>query len=131
MSVNALVTDTLTSGFAEVALLDEDGRPGDERFIASYDKKMKVRRDDIVELTEQDSRIMKESLWAYIIPPICFVYAVLVTKNLGWGERILSGFIVGFMAFIISWIFNRRSRMLKKQKYRVVRIVKKGEFNLL
>lgn len=123
MAIYAKVTDILTTGFAEIELLGDEYED-EPRCIAEFTKKTKVHRDDVIEVEPMKNRIMNDSRIAYVIPPVLFFFILYITKNLGWGERFLSAAIVGFLAFIISWIMNRRSRMLKHRSYKVVRLVK-------
>ncbi|MBQ6663918.1 MAG: SoxR reducing system RseC family protein [Firmicutes bacterium] len=131
MALKAKVTDVLTTGFAEVDLIGDDFESlGEERCIAQFEKKVKVHRGDYVELVLLPSRRMTEARIAYIIPLICFAFGVLVTKTLGWGERILSGVILAVMAFVVSWLMNRRARLLQRQEYEVVRVIKEDPNHL-
>ena len=129
----AKVTDVMTTDFAEVRVIDDteqnagfdvaENKKG-ERYIAQFDKKkLNVRRGDIVEIVPLASRTMTEARIAYIGPLLCFIVGFLVSKNLEIGERILSGAILAVMAFVISWLMNRRARMLKRQEYKVVSII--------
>ncbi len=126
MAIYAKVTDILTTGFAEIELLGEE-YAHERRCIAEFTKKTKVHRDDIIEVEPMKNRIMNDARIAYVIPVVLFVFILFITKNLGWGERFLSAAIVGFLAFIISWIMNRRSRMLRYRKFKVIRMVKEDE----
>ena len=71
-----------------------------------------------------DNRIMNESRIAYILPVVGAVLGFLFTAGKATGERILSAFLLALMLFIVAWVMNRRSRMLKYRKYRVKKIVK-------
>ena len=124
--IEAKVTDVLTTGFAEVMLLNENSETVEEfgRHIAIFNKEQKVHRGDIVEIIPFDPRTVKEAKLVYILPVIVFVFGILITGKLEWGERILSAAILAFMAFIVSWLMNRRARLLKRQEYKVVRIIK-------
>lgn len=129
----AKVTDVMTTNFAEVRVIDDaeqkagfdvaEDRKG-EKYIAQFDKKnLNVRRGDIVEIVPLEARTMTEARIAYIGPLLCFVVGFLVSKNLELSERILSGVILAVMSFVISWLMNRRARMLKRQEYKVVSII--------
>ena len=147
----AKVTDVMTTNFAEVSVIEDydliaddpltelnngsfqdatsgfdfPGKEKGERFIAQFDKKkFNVRRGDIVEIIPIEARIMNEAKIAYIGPVILFVIGFLISNKLAMGERILSGAILAVMGFVISWLMNRRSRMLRRQEYKVVRIIK-------
>ncbi len=78
-----------------------------------------------------ENRIMNESRIAYVAPPIFAIIAFLVTKDLGTGERILSAALTFLMAFIIAWIMNRRSRMLKYRAFKITKLLKKGPNHFL
>ena len=124
-TIEAKVTDILTTGFAEVVLLGENEELNEKpsRHIAIFNKEDKVHRGDIVEITPFDPREMKEARIAYILPVIVFAFGILITGKLEWGERILSAGVLAFMTFIVSWLMNRRARLLKRQEYKVVRII--------
>ena len=127
MAIYAKVTRVMTTDFAEISILDGiDGEPIDETtYIAEFEgKKDNVRRDDIVEVGTADNRIMNESRIAYILPVVGAVLGFLFTAGKATGERILSAFLLALMLFIVAWVMNRRSRMLKYRKYRVKKIVK-------
>ena len=127
MAIYAKVTKVMTTDFAEVSILDGiDGDPIDDTtYIAEFEgKKDNVRRDDIVELVTADNRIMNESRIAYILPVVGAVLGFLFTSGKATGERILSAFLLALMMFIVAWVMNRRSRMLKYRKYRVKKIIK-------
>ena len=127
MAIYAKVTRVMTTDFAEISILDGiDGEPIDETtYIAEFEgKKDNVRRDDIVEVVTADNRIMNESRIAYILPVVGAVLGFLFTAGKATGERILSAFLLALMLFIVAWVMNRRSRMLKYRKYRVKKIVK-------
>jgi positive regulator of sigma E activity len=127
MAIYAKVTRVMTTDFAEISILDGiDGEPIDDTtYIAEFEgKKDNVRRDDIVEVVTADNRIMNESRIAYILPVVGAVLGFLFTAGKATGERILSAFLLALMLFIVAWVMNRRSRMLKYRKYRVKKIVK-------
>ena len=127
MAIYAKVTRVMTTDFAEISILDGiDGEPIDDTtYIAEFEgKKDNVRRDDIVEVVTADNRIMNESRIAYILPVVGAVLGFLFTAGKATGERILSAFLLALMLFIVAWVMNRRSRMLKYTKYRVKKIVK-------
>lgn len=127
MAIYAKVTRIMTTDFAEVSILDDiDGEPIDNTtYIAEFEgKKDNVRRDDIVELVTADNRIMNESRIAYILPVVGLIFGFLVTGSKTMPERLLAAFLLGLMLFIVAWVMNRRSRMLKFRKYRVKKIVK-------
>ena len=129
MAIYARVTRIMTTDFAEVSILDSTtGEPIDNTtYIAEFEgKKEKVRRDDIVELQTAENRIMNESRIAYVLPVIGLVLGFLFTGSKAMPERMLAAFLLGLMLFIVAWVMNRRSRMLKYRKYRVVRVVKKN-----
>ena len=123
--MKATVTDIMTSGYAEV-IPWVNGGPGKKRAIAENPKNIKAKRGDIVELEPLDSRKVRFADILYILPVIFFILGIVVTKSSSWGERILSGAIVGFMAFIATWIINRRSRMIRRQEYLIIRVVEKN-----
>ena len=119
----------MTTDFAEVSILDGiDGEPIDNTtYIAEFKgKDLNVRRDDIVELEPAENRIMNESKVAYALPLIGFVIGFLITGAKAMPERLLAAFLLGLMLFIVAYVMNRRSRMLKYRKYRVKKIVKKN-----
>ena len=122
MAVLATVTDIMTSGYAEV-MLWENGAPGKRRAIAESPKNVKARRGDVVELEPLDARSVKFANILYIIPAVFFILGLAVTRSPSWGERIFAGLIVGFMAFVATWIINRRSRMIRRQEYLITRVV--------
>ena len=127
MAIYAKVTRIMTTDFAEVSILDDiNGEPIDNTtYIAEFEgKKDNVRRDDIVELVTADNRIMNESRIAYILPVVGLIFGFLVTGSKTMPERLLAAFLLGLMLFIVAWVINRRSRMLKFRKYRVKKIVK-------
>ena len=127
MAIYAKVTRIMTKDFAEVSILDDiNGEPIDNTtYIAEFEgKKDNVRRDDIVELVTADNRIMNESRIAYILPVVGLIFGFLVTGSKTMPERLLAAFLLGLMLFIVAWVMNRRSRMLKFRKYRVKKIVK-------
>lgn len=129
MAIYAKVTRIMTTDFAEVSILD--GLNGDSidstTYIAEFQgKKDNVRRDDIVELETCDNRIMNESKVAYVLPIIGFIIGFLITGSKTMGERLLAAALLGVMLLIVAYVMNRRSRMLKYRKYRVVKIVKKN-----
>ncbi len=127
MAIYARVTKIMTTDFAEISILDGiDGEPIDETtYIAEFEgKKDNVRRDDIVEVVTADNRIMNESRIAYILPVVGAVLGFLFTAGKATGERLLSAFLLALMLFIVAWVMNRRSRMLKYRKYRVKKIIK-------
>ena len=127
MAIYAKVTRIMTTDFAEVSILDDiNGEPIDNTtYIAEFEgKKDNVRRDDIVELVTADNRIMNESRIAYILPVVGLIFGFLVTGSKTMPERLLAAFLLGLMLFIVAWVMNRRSRMLKFRKYRVKKIVK-------
>ena len=127
MAIYAKVTRVMTTDFAEISILDGiDGEPIDDTtYIAEFEgKKDNVRRDDIVEVVTADNRIMNESRIAYILPVVGAVLGFLFRAGKAIGERILSAFLLALMLFIVAWVMNRRSRMLKYRKYRVKKIVK-------
>lgn len=130
MAIYAKVTRIMTTDFAEVSILDGiDGEPIDDTtYIAEFEgKKDNVRRDDIVEVVTADNRIMNESRIAYILPVVGAVLGFLFTAGKATGERLLSAFLLALMLFIVAWVMNRRSRMLKYRKYRVKKIIKTSE----
>ena len=122
-TLEAKVKDILTSGFAEVEISDGNPALDGTRHIARFNKDQKVHRGDVVEIEEVESRTVNEARIAYLAVPLCAVFGFIVSKNLATGERILSAAILGFMAFIVSWLMNRRARMLKRQEYRVVTVI--------
>ena len=124
MAIIAKVTRVMTTDFAEVSILDH-GEPIDETtYIAQfYGKELKVRRDDIVELEPIESRTMNDSRIAYVLPVIGVLLGFFITKSDDIMQKILSAFLLGLMLFIVAWVMNRRSRMLKYRKYRVKRII--------
>ena len=129
MAIYAKVTRIMTTDFAEVSILDGlNGDPIDNTtYIAEFQgKKDNVRRDDIVELETCDNRIMNESKVAYVLPIIGFIIGFLITDSKTMGERLLAAALLGVMLLIVAYVMNRRSRMLKYRKYRVVKIVKKN-----
>lgn len=129
MAIYAKVTRIMTTDFAEVSILDGlNGDPIDNTtYIAEFQgKKDNVRRDDIVELETCDNRIMNESKVAYVLPIIGFIIGFLITGSKTMGERLLAAALLGVMLLIVAYVMNRRSRMLKYRKYRVVKIVKKN-----
>ena len=130
MAIYAKVTRVMTTDFAEVSILDGiDGEPIDDTtYIAEFEgKKDNVRRDDIVEVVTADNRIMNESRIAYILPVVGAVLGFLFTGGKATGERLLAAFLLAIMLFIVAWVMNRRSRMLKYRKYRVKKIIKTSE----
>ena len=130
MAIYAKVTRIMTTDFAEVSILDGiDGEPIDDTtYIAEFEgKKDNVRRDDIVEVVTADNRIMNESRIAYILPVVGAVLGFLFTAGKATGERVLSAFLLALMLFIVAWVMNRRSRMLKYRKYRVKKIIRTSE----
>lgn len=130
MAIYAKVTRVMTTDFAEVSILDGiDGEPIDDTtYIAEFEgKKDNVRRDDIVEVVTADNRIMNESRIAYILPVVGAVLGFLFTGGKATGERLLAAFLLALMLFIVAWVMNRRSRMLKYRKYRVKKIIKTSE----
>ena len=130
MAIYAKVTRIMTTDFAEVSILDGiDGEPIDDTtYIAEFEgKKDNVRRDDIVEVVTADNRIMNESRIAYILPVVGAVLGFLFTAGKSTGERVLSAFLLALMLFIVAWVMNRRSRMLKYRKYRVKKIIRTSE----
>ena len=127
MAIFAKVTRIMTTDFAEVSILDnETGLPIDDTtYIAGFAGKIeRVRRDDIVEVVPVENRIMNESRVAYALPFIGFVVGFLITGSKTTMERLLAAFLLGLMLFIVAFVMNRRSRMLKYRKYRVKRVVK-------
>ena len=130
MAIYAKVTRVMTTDFAEVSILDGiDGEPIDDTtYIAEFEgKKDNVRRDDIVEVVTAENRIMIESRIAYILPVVGAVLGFLFTGGKATGERLLAAFLLALMLFIVAWVMNRRSRMLKYRKYRVKKIIKTSE----
>lgn len=130
MAIYAKVTRVMTTDFAEVSILDGiDGEPIDDTtYIAEFEgKKDNVRRDDIVEVVTAENRIMNESRVAYILPVVGAVLGFLFTGGKATGERLLAAFLLALMLFIVAWVMNRRSRMLKYRKYRVKKIIKTSE----
>jgi hypothetical protein len=130
MAIYAKVTRVMTTDFAEVSILDGiDGEPIDDTtYIAEFEgKKDNVRRDDIVEVVTAENRIMNESRIAYILPVVGAVLGFLFTGGKATGERLLAAFLLAIMLFIVAWVMNRRSRMLKYRKYRVKKIIKTSE----
>ncbi|MBQ7703611.1 MAG: SoxR reducing system RseC family protein [Firmicutes bacterium] len=131
MAYKAKVTDILTTDFAEIELIDE-GSEYEPRYVAEFkESDMKVKIGDIVEMEKADNRIMNQSRIAYVAVPIFAIIAFLVTKDLGTAERILAAALTFLMAFIIAWIMNRRSRMLKYRAFRITKILKKGPNHFL
>ena len=127
MAIYAKVTRIMTTDFAEISILDnETGLPIDDTtYIAEFaGKKERVRRDDIVEVVPVENRIMNESRVAYALPFIGFIIGFLITGSKDTPERLLAAFLLGLMLFIVAFVMNRRSRMLKYRKYRVKRVVK-------
>ena len=130
MAIYAKVTRVMTTDFAEVSILDGiDGEPIDDTtYIAEFEgKKDNVRRDDIVEVVTAENRIMNESRIAYILPVVGAVMGFLFTGGKATGERLLAAFLLALMLFIVAWVMNRRSRMLKYRKYRIKKIIKTSE----
>ena len=130
MAIYAKVTRVMTTDFAEVSILDGiDGEPIDDTtYIAEFEgKKDNVRRDDIVEVVTAENRIMNESRIAYILPVVGAVLGFLLTGGKATGERLLAAFLLALMLFIVAWVMNRRSRMLKYRKYRTKKIIKTSE----
>jgi len=130
MAIYAKVTRVMTTDFAEVSILDGiDGEPIDDTtYIAEFEgKKDNVRRDDIVEVVTAENRIMNESRIAYILPVVGAVLGFLFTGGKATGERLLAAFLLALMLFIVAWVMNRRSRMLKYRKYRIKKIIKTSE----
>ena len=126
MAVTAKVIKVLTTDFAEVAILD-NGELSKEHYIAEFEgNKEKVRRDDYVEMVPKEGRIMNTSRWAYLLPVIGIIFAIFITVGRAWEERILTAFLLGLMTFIVAWLMNRRSRMLKRREFKVTKIVKKN-----
>lgn len=127
MSLKAMVTDDrITERFVEVALLNEKGQKSKQRFIAENPKSVKARRGDEVELVEIETKdISRDARMAYILPVIGFLLGFFLTSNRERPEQILSGLILGILFFVIAWILNRRSRLLKRQSYRVTKVLKK------
>ena len=130
MAYTAKVTDIHTTGFAEVELIDE-GSEYDPRYIAEFDKDLNVKIGDTVLMDKAENRIMNESKIAYVAPPVVAIIIFLITKDMGTGERFLAAALVFLMAFIIAWIMNRRSRMLKYRAFRITKILKKGPNHFL
>ena len=130
MAIYAKVTRVMTTDFAEVSILDGiDGEPIDDTtYIAEFEgKKDNVRRDDIVEVVTAENRIMNESRIAYILPVVGAVLGFLLTGGKATGERLLAAFLLALMLFIVAWVMNRRSRMLKYRKYRIKKRIKTSE----
>ena len=130
MAIYAKVTRVMTTDFAEVSILDGiDGEPIDDTtYIAEFEgKKDNVRRDDIVEVVTAENRIMNESRIAYILPVVGAVLGFLFTGGKATGEGLLAAFLLALMLFIVAWVMNRRSRMLKYRKYRIKKIIKTSE----
>jgi len=127
MAVAAKVVKIMTTDFAEVAILDNGELIDEQTYIAEFDgKNLRVRRDDIVEVVPVDNRIMNESRIAYVLPIIGAVIGFLITGARAVPERLLTAFLLGLMLFIVAYVMNRRSRMLKYRKYRVTKILKKN-----
>ena len=127
MAIYAKVKKIMTTDFAEVAILEDvNGEPIDDTtYIAEFQgSKEKVRRDDIVEVVPVENRIMNDSRIAYVLPVIGAVIGFIVTGSKTTQERILAAFLLGLMLFIVAWVMNRRSRMLKYRKYRIKKVVK-------
>ncbi len=125
MAITAKVMKVMTTDFAEVSILDH-GEPIDETtYIAEFKgKELRVRRDDIVEVVPVDNRIMNESRVAYVLPVVGIIVGFLLTYSKGVGQAVLSAFLLGLMLFIVAWVMNRRSRMLKYRKYKITKIIK-------
>lgn len=129
--MQAKVTDILSTGYAEVAVLDEQGNPGKERLIAKDEqpKKQKARRGDIVEIipirhqVETNSR----SQYFYILPVILFAVGYTLSKDYSTPEKLLTGAILAVMGFVAAWILNRKARLSTRQEYKVTKIIKKDE----
>lgn len=130
MAVYAKVTKVLTTDFADVVIM-EDGVATDEHYVAEFKgSDLKVKYGDIVEMVPTENRIMNESRIAYVLPVIGVIFGILVTGGRDWGERVLAAILLGLMLFIVAWIMNRRSRMLKRREFKITRIVKKNPHNL-
>lgn len=123
MAIFATVTDILTEGFAEVAVW-EDGAPGKHRAIAEFDKKLKARRGDEVELKNAGPRDMREARLAYVLPLLLAVFGLLLSGG-AWTEKLLNAAILGFLGFIVAWLMNRRARLLRRREYTVSRVTKR------
>ena len=123
MAITATVTDILTEGFAEVAVW-ENGEPGKARSIAEFEKKLKAKRGDIVELKTAAPQDMKVARTAYLLVLVLAAFGMLLSKG-AWNERLLNAAILGFLGFIVAWLMNRRARLLRRREYRISRIVQK------
>ena len=130
MAIYAKVNRIMTTDFAEISILDGiDGEPVDNvTYIAEFKgEELNVRRDDIVEVVPTDNRIMNESRIAYVLPVVGVLIGYFATASRVVTERLLSAFLLGLMMFIVSWVMNRRSRMLKYRKYKVKKIIKTSQ----
>ena len=125
MAITAKVMKVMTTDFAEVSILDNGEPIDDTTYIAEFKgKDLKVRRDDIVEVVPVDNRIMNESRIAYVLPVVGVIVGFLITNSKETPERLLAAFLLGLMLFIVAWVMNRRSRMLKYRKYKITKIIK-------
>ena len=125
MAITAKVIKVMTTDFAEVSILDNGEPIDDTTYIAEFKgKDLKVRRDDIVEVVPVENRIMNESRIAYVLPVVGVIVGFLITNSQETLERLLAAFLLGLMLFIVAWVMNRRSRMLKYRKYNITKIIK-------
>ena len=120
MAATATVTDVLTRGYVEVALW-EDGQPGRAREVAESGE-LKVRRGDIVELQPASPKDERIARVAYLAPVVFFVLGMLLVRTDAWAERILTGGILGFLTWILSWLMNRRARLRRVMAWRITKI---------
>ena len=129
--MQAKVTDVLSTGYAEVVLIDENGRPGRKRFVAydSLPKKQKARRGDVVDITSVRGRDTTNSRmrFFYLLPLILFAVGYIIPKAYSVPERVLTGIILAVMGFVIAWILNRKVRLANRQEYKIIKVVKKAE----
>lgn len=120
----AKITDLMTRGYVEVRLI-ENRRLGRERMIAQIPVSMRGEQGDIVTIEPLESRNVHSSWIRYLAVPAFFLLAFFAGSSLDLANRMVSGAIVGLMAFLICWIMDRRSRMMRRQQYKVTEIRQK------
>lgn len=125
MNQIATITHIFTKDYVEVALSDG---PGQMRAVAEAHEK--VMRGDAVALEPAMPRQEPGTWIIYALPVISFILGYFLGRaaQLDVANRLAAGCVLGVLAFVLAWIANRRTRLRRVMKYRVIRVLQKAEY---
>ncbi len=86
-----------------------------------------TRYGDIVIVKQREALKDRRTLPAYLLPPVMIFLGCYIGIKKAWSlpDCILSGIILGIIAFGVSWIINRRARLRGRLRFEIVRVLKR------